>query len=257
MTTLVWQLQVNEPTILTDPYKGSHVLRWSRSRGQPDSARHGLSTSREASFTISTDDDDLSVATPYRLPRISPRNDDSPQPEAERFAHLESPEADKVWSRYGYEKIIRVPELGPQIKVLMPPPKNYLQQYRNNTANAPKFKRAAITPSIRSLPWNLGGDIDDPQLYRSHNKEERRSGKSRTRSPRLEPTPTPISRSDSPTKSIKSIHWVLGHNRYHTFDKNGRSHIQGPYSREFNVTCMAPNNWLRMKWGRNKTAVSH
>lgn len=36
---------------------------------------------------------------------------------------------------------------------------------------------------------------------------------------RLEPTPTPISRSDSPAKSVKSIHWILGHNRYHTFDK--------------------------------------
>ena len=50
-------------------------------------------------------------------------------------------------------------------------------------------------------------------------KEDRRSDKSRSRTPRLEPTPTPISRSQSPTKSIKSIHWVLGHNRYHTFDK--------------------------------------
>lgn len=83
-------------------------FRWSRSRGHPDSARHGLTTSREASFAISTDDDDLSVATtPYRLPRISPRGDESPQPEIERALQIDSPEADKVWSRYGYEKIIR------------------------------------------------------------------------------------------------------------------------------------------------------
>ena len=43
-----------------------------------------------------------------------------------------------------------------------------------------------------------------------------------SRSTRLEPTPTPIFRSDSPAKSVKSIHWILGHNRYHTFDKKVR-----------------------------------
>lgn len=270
MATPVCQLPIIEPTILTDPYKGRHVLRWNKSRGQSDTGRLGLAASREASFTIPTEDDDLSVATtPYRLPRISPRGDDfSPQPDLERAVHMDSPEGDKVWSRYGFEKIIRIPELGPQIRVLMPPPKNYLQQLRNQTSSGPKFKSAAITPSTRSLPWNLGCDIDDPQVYRSHmrdaredrmlsGKSHRLSGKSRSRTPRLEPTPTPISRSQSPTKSIKSIHWVLGHNRYHTFDKKGRSHVQGPYSREFNVTCMAPTNWLKMKWGRSKAAAAH
>lgn len=168
---------------------------------------------------------------------------------------MKSPPGDKVWSRHGYEKIIRIPELSPQIRVLIPPPKPYVQSCRT-PVTAPRFKQAAITPCCRSVPWTLSTPVDDSHLQLYNSTSARVHGDHSSRpSERFEPTPTPISRSNSPAKSVKSIHWILGHNRYHTFDKKGRSHVQGPYSREFNVTCMAPTNWLRMKLGRSKTMI--
>ncbi|XP_053385974.1 uncharacterized protein LOC123539269 isoform X2 [Mercenaria mercenaria] len=247
---------VQPPVVLTDPYRGSHVLRWNKSRGQPDSSRLTQTMTRESSFNLSIDDDDMnSTCTPYRLPRLSPRlGDQSPNSDTDN-SHDDSKSNDKVWSRYGYEKIIRIPELSPQIRMLVPPPKSYASPSPYQTP-APRFKNAAITPTARSVPWHLGRDIDDShlQLYQSNHSRVHDEDYS-SRQTRLEPTPTPISRSESPAKSVKSIHWILGHNRYHTFDKKGRSHIQGPYSREFNVTCMPPNNWLKMKWGRSKTII--
>jgi len=64
--------------------------------------------SREASFTMSQDDEDMcSSHTPYRLPRLSPNaGDQTPNSEADIHDDLKSPD-DKVWSRYGYEKIIK------------------------------------------------------------------------------------------------------------------------------------------------------
>ncbi|XP_052237309.1 uncharacterized protein LOC127848739 isoform X2 [Dreissena polymorpha] len=250
---------IHTPVILTDPYKGSHVLRWSKSRGNPGdiSVRSQHPVSREASFTMSLDDDDLcSTSTPYRLPRLSPGGADSPSPDLDRTQEdLRSPVHDKVWSRHGYEKIIRIPELGPQVRMLIPPSKLQASHVQA-PSKTPRFKNAAITPSVRSLAWNA----DRPEDVHLHLCDVSRISRGPEddlipRFSRLEPTPTPISRSQSPAKSVKSIHWILGHNRYHTFDKKGRGHIQGPYSREFNVTCMAPQNWLKMKWGRSKTMI--
>ncbi|XP_052812529.1 uncharacterized protein LOC128240076 isoform X2 [Mya arenaria] len=253
MTTLDVHLPpINVPVILTDPYKGSHVLRWTKSRGTADTGPRAT-MSREASFAME-EDDTWSSSTPYRLPRLSPGR--SPSPEIEQ-AHVreerKSPPHDKVWSRHGYEKIIRIPELGPQVRMLVAPARTPVGgQYPRAT---PRFKQAAITPTVRSVPWNVGrGDTHHIHLYDTV-RTPRMHDDDVMHQPRLEPTPTPISRSESPAKSVKSIHWILGHNRYHTFDKTGRSHIQGPYSREFHVTCMAPQTWLKMKWGRSKTMI--
>lgn len=247
--------------VAKSPPKSKKDNIWNKSRGHPDSSRLPQTVTRESSFNLSLDDDDMnSTCTPYRLPRLSPRADDQTPNSDIDNAHAppedsKSANEDKVWSRYGYEKIIRIPELGPQVRMLVPPPKSY-QGGSPFPQPGPRFKNAAITPTVRSVPWTLSRELNDShlQLYQSNHTRVHEEDYG-SRQTRLEPTPTPISRSDSPAKSVKSIHWILGHNRYHTFDKKGRSHIQGPYSREFNVTCMAPQNWLKMKWGRSKTVI--
>lgn len=60
----------------------------------------------------------------------------------------------------------RIPELGPQIRMLIPPPsKSY-----SGTATAPRFKNAAITPTVRAVPWNFGREVEDShlQLYQRY-----------------------------------------------------------------------------------------
>lgn len=84
----------------------ANFYRWTKSRGQPDSSRLAQTMSREASFTMSLDDDDMcSSCTPYRLPRLSPE-DHVPNDAEHAHEEMKSPD-DKVWSRYGYEKIIK------------------------------------------------------------------------------------------------------------------------------------------------------
>ncbi|KAK3598145.1 hypothetical protein CHS0354_025832 [Potamilus streckersoni] len=223
--------------------------RWSKSRGIPENGHHGLSCSREASFSKSPVNDDIARPTPYRLPRISPREGASPVVDASQSEHK-----DKVWSRYGYEKVIRIPELRPKVKVLIPP-QALMQHFRHRNLALPPFKNAVIAPSTRSMPWHVDGESHEARhsfkssLARLPERDDMPGDHS------FEPTPTPIFRGESPAKSVKSIHWMLGSNRYHTFDRQGRSHVQGPYSREFNVRCIAPISWMRMKWGRSRTLI--
>lgn len=226
-------------------------------RSQPDSIGIGQTTSRESSLTVGFNDDDMSSScTPYRLPRLLPHFRPQSSNSDVDLALTESKFAasDKVWSRYGYENIIRIPELGPQIRMLLPPLRSYPKNLHSD--HGVSCKQAATTSRVPTLPLNTSPEMKDShlQLYQC-NISRVDEDAIIMRSARLDPTPSPITRNNSPTKSIKSIHWILGHNRYHTFDKMGRSHIQGPYSREFNVTCTTPHTWLKMKLGRSKTMI--
>ncbi|XP_013406186.1 uncharacterized protein LOC106170747 isoform X2 [Lingula anatina] len=73
--------------------------------------------------------------------------------------------------------------------------------------------------------------------------------------PQIDPSPSPALRSltASPTKSIK---WTLGAKKHFNFDRQGKGHYQGPFSRTFPVTCSAPTNWLRMKLGQHPNRTS-
>lgn len=235
------------PEIEADPYGGTHYLRWSRTaRSLPDSkSRLTTSYSRELSLL---DDDDDNTNIPYRLPRITPREDLRP----------EVNEDHKVFSRFGYEPTLRVPELVPVVRMLNPP-QTYSQHERQMNLAVPKFQNAAITPTVRQLQWHPVKDsnMEDVQVYKSMIGNQKQKSKSDYFRPeRPEPTPSPISRTDSPAKSVKSIHWMLGSAKHPMFDNKGRTRNQGPFSREFTVTCIAPTNWMKMKWGRSRTIVN-
>ncbi|XP_050417955.1 uncharacterized protein LOC126831480 isoform X1 [Patella vulgata] len=185
-------------------------------------------------------------STPYRLPRI-----DAPSPHSRHYE--DSYYSARLWGQFGYENIIRIPELGPEIrKHYVNPPKTVAQQYRQANLSVPKFRTAAITPTMKAIPLNK--DTDDLDMYQS----VLASGPYESEGGDLlippGPTPTPVSRTFSPTKSVKSIHWALGSSQHPLFDKKGRGRVQGPYSREFTVTCFAPNNWLKMKLGGGRTS---
>lgn len=232
------------PEIEADPYGGAHYLRWSRTaKSLPDSKRLTTSYSRELSLL----DDVETASIPYRLPRITPRDE---------YKH-EIEEEDKIFSRFGYEHTLRVPELVPVIRMLNPP-QTYSQHERQMNLAVPKFQNAAITPTVRQLQWHPVKEttIEDVQMYKSMiGNQRQRSNVDYFRPERPEPTPSPISRTESPAKSVKSIHWMLGSSKHPSFDNKGRTRNQGPFSREFTVTCIAPTNWMKMKWGRARTSV--
>nr|XP_011451661.2 uncharacterized protein LOC105345256 isoform X3 [Crassostrea gigas] len=232
------------PTVEADPFGGNHRLRWSKTAcSLPESSRRPQ-LQREWTFHSIDAEDLTNAAIPYRLPRI-----DTPRDSFCRFEH----DPENVWTRHGYQNQIKVPgELGPTVRMLNPP-QTYAQAERQMNLVVPKFKNAAITPTMRPVHWTPPHkDIDDVQVYKSmisavRNKHLELEGN------RPEPTPSPISRCESPAKSVKSIHWMLGSNKHPSFDVKGRGRNQGPYSREFTVRCTAPSNWMRMKWGRANT----
>ncbi|KAK7506637.1 hypothetical protein BaRGS_00002112, partial [Batillaria attramentaria] len=117
-------------------------------------------------------------STPYRLPRISPRTPSSDD-------GVVSPDVDeKVWGRFGYEDVIRMPELGPSVhKAMMNSPSlgpgsgvpavgvvgqrsvAAAQRYRQTSMLVPKFRSAAITPSLHAP---IVRDVDDVHIYKRY-----------------------------------------------------------------------------------------
>ncbi|XP_021366116.1 uncharacterized protein LOC110458645 isoform X2 [Mizuhopecten yessoensis] len=211
--------------------------RWSRTARSVQGEKRPT-VSRERSFV--DDDQEVAHVIQYRLPRINVSRED-----------LENDpinDDEKVFSRYGFEETVRIPELGPVVRMINPP-QTYAQTDRQANMLVPRFKHAAITP--RRTPWTSRERTDDviSGVMSSH---KHRSDSSK---PEPEHSPSPVSRSESPAKSIKSIHWMLGSTKHSLFDHKGRSRYQGPFSREFTVTCIAPTNWMRMKWGRSRTTL--
>ncbi|XP_033728482.1 uncharacterized protein LOC117317707 isoform X1 [Pecten maximus] len=225
------------PAIQTDPFDGHHTLRWSKTARSVQGEKRPT-VSRERSFV--DDEQEVEHVIQYRLPRISVSREE-----------LDNDPLDvdeKVFSRYGYEQTVRIPELGPVVRMINPP-QTYVQTDRQASMLVPRFKHAAITP--RRTPWTSRERTDDgvSRVMSSH------KFRSESSKPEPERSPSPLSRSDSPAKSIKSIHWMLGSTKHPLFDHKGRSRYQGPFSREFTVTCIAPSNWMRMKWGRSRTTL--
>ncbi|KAJ8320752.1 hypothetical protein KUTeg_002339 [Tegillarca granosa] len=245
--------QFRNEKMIGSPLRPESRARWTKTaRSLPEYKKPSLS--REVTFS---DDVDVQVSVPYRLPKISCSGDVGvPSARETFFRNFHSDQDDKIWSRYGYEELVRVPELGPVVHMLNRPPVTYAQQERQANLALPKFRSAAIAPSHRTMAWHTDREIEDVQIYKSMIAKTRERTHDEIITNRPEPTPSPISRSDSPAKSVKSIHWMLGSSKHPSFDNKGRSRNQGPYSREFTVTCIAPTNWLRMKWGRSKTMIN-
>ncbi|KAL8617996.1 hypothetical protein ACOMHN_040220 [Nucella lapillus] len=210
--------------------------------------------------------------TPYRLPRISPRATPCPPGGAGGDSPVsQTLEADeKMWGRFGYEDHVRTPELGPSIhKARMNAASPFVpgtsicgarsfakgaQRYRHDVMSLPTFRNAAIIPAVNV---HVIRHVNDVHMYQSLLEKASRPDHHPI-NPAPTPTPASNSRSVSPAKSTRSIHWTLGSGtRYLLFDRRGQGSKQGPYSREFTVRCMAPNNWMRMKWGRQKGAMAH
>lgn len=69
-----------------------------------------------------------------------------------------------------YGCTFRIPELGPQIRMLVPPPSKSYSGASVFSATAPRFKNAAITPTVRAVPWKIGREVEDShlQLYQRY-----------------------------------------------------------------------------------------
>ncbi|XP_076458443.1 uncharacterized protein LOC143292141 [Babylonia areolata] len=294
---------VVQPVICSHPtYRGpvlQSLVATSKPRTPQDSAKSGALPSE------SPEEPDK-CSTPYRLPRLTPtRIEDSPLPPPPDTAPSAAVAVeDKVWGRFGYEDQVRMPELGPSIHKALTSTSSHhhpltpggggggakgspggappgvgsrtvaaAQLYRQSAMIVPKFRNAAIIPSVtpgvirdvedhdvrvyRSLLEKVGGGVVvfSQQHHQHQHQQQQCPADPRTDCSALSPAPhTPDSRSLSPAKSI---HWALGSHRHPLFDYKGRSRKQGPYSREFTVHCMPPASWMRMKWGRQQRLAAH
>ncbi|XP_064598620.1 uncharacterized protein LOC135464964 [Liolophura sinensis] len=177
------------------------------------------------------------TSIPYRLPKLSQPNSVAGRSEVQVLDGK-----NKIWSRFGYQddESARSPPKDPLVWKIYVPPKSFVQQMRQTNLAAPHFRDAVIAPS-------KSHDFEDLLYYRRLLQE-----KSQNAVQDACPAP-PVTRTPSPSKSARSLRWTLGPHTHSSFDKKGRSRVQGPYSREFTVTCMPPTNWLKMKLGRLPT----
>lgn len=188
---------------------------------------------------------------PYRLPRI---------------CHPDPPPVDLTWGRFGYQVNVRMPELeanvrrsgmkSPSSSVRPPDPLSSrsdvgaAQRHRQSSTYGPAAAHLPPPPMTSPHARQVGQDAGDPSaVFRSLME---RGVHTDPHNPAPSLAHYPHSRSVSPAKSI---HWALGSTKHAFYDYKGQSRNQGPYSREFTVHCMAPNSWLRMKWGRQRTSV--
>ncbi|KAL8588537.1 hypothetical protein ACOMHN_058436 [Nucella lapillus] len=236
-------------------------------------------------------------STPYRLPRLAPRATPCPPYPDDRPPPPDSADT-KVWGRFGFEDHVRMPELGPSIHkaltmssnsplthplpstpggsrgtgggVAAPPGVSSrtvaaAQRYRQSAKLVPKFRNAAIIPSVTTITMPPMGkdaaeDSSEIKLYRSlvGTGDARGCGGWGGGGGGVDRgaedwTASPGSRSVS--SAAKSIHWALGNHTHPLFDYKGRGRKQGPYSREFTVHCMPPASWMKMKWGRQRVTA--
>ncbi|CAD5125778.1 DgyrCDS13989 [Dimorphilus gyrociliatus] len=137
-------------------------------------------------------------------------------------------EQNLVWSRHGF---ISSEESDKELKVVIKrmktKPTDFVKLARIRAAQSANFKNAVITP----IPPQ--SQMED-SLIRNCN------------TPRV----------PSPAKSAQSIHWTLPAQKQILFDRKGKTRSQGPYSREFSMTCSPPSIWMKMKWTpRSKTVI--
>ncbi|CAL1526786.1 unnamed protein product [Lymnaea stagnalis] len=177
-------------------------------------------------------------STPYRLPRIHLEN------EERREVEVRDRNVEKVYGRFGYELVMRLPEVLPLSPGEFISPQRLLSQRYRQVGLVPRIREENIAASYRHTPsinvatdnFSRHDDLDDSDVSSSRIC--------------LPFCPTGMTRS-----STRSIDWALGHSKNSVFDAAGKSHIQGPFSRGFKVRCKAPRIWMSMKWGRSRTMV--
>ncbi|XP_041374082.1 uncharacterized protein LOC121387123 [Gigantopelta aegis] len=187
------------------------------------------------------------LTVPYRLPRIPPRSISPVDAVVEENRPRRS---ETMWGRFGYEAAIRIPTLLPSVNKMMVNTPN-----PSTSLAVPRFQNAGIMP----LKYRQRHRMEDDMIRSLLQKADKAHTARETTTCRGDPSPTPVySRVSSPTKSARSIHWTLGDHvitNSPLFDRKGRSRAQGPFSREFTVTCFAPHNWLRLKLGRSRSMM--
>lgn len=209
------------------------------------------------------------AVTPYRLPHIA-RGYGPPQGTLARENHGlwgRHGYEDGVWGRYGEQHRGRPrAEMGVTASPVAGSPrvKSLVRQGTSRAAppsSCASSREATLTsPTQSPQPHFYGASHGESALYRrmllSNRERSVAEGDVGMETDRG-PTTTPFRdlRAASPAKSAYSLRWTLPPYKNLHFDKKGQGKAQGPYSREFTVTCSTPNSWLRMKLGRSKSTL--
>ncbi|KAH9489599.1 hypothetical protein Btru_036497 [Bulinus truncatus] len=182
----------------------------------------GYESSRSTSRDSVTDNS-VKCSTPYRLPRLLHGSDEPMDTDAD------IKDIERVYGRFGFEYIVRLPELKPLTPSEFISPQRLLSQRYRQVSLVPRLRTSEMSPVYRHTP-SIDRESDSDSFQQSDSPRE----------------PTETARSNS-------VQWKLGQINNCAFDVTGQSHVQGPYSRGFTVRCRAPPSWMKMKWGRKTT----
>ncbi|XP_055869670.1 uncharacterized protein LOC129923331 [Biomphalaria glabrata] len=106
----------------------------------------GYESSRSTSRDSATDNSEKS-STPYRLPKLLLDSDDG-------FVEKESEvkEVEQIFGRFGYEYVVRLPELKPLTPAEIISPQRLLSQRYRQVSLVPRLRTAEILPEYRHTP---------------------------------------------------------------------------------------------------------
>ncbi|XP_067927925.1 uncharacterized protein [Watersipora subatra] len=168
--------------------------------------------------------------TPFRLPKLYESADKSQGTESiSSYQHMEflTPSPDLLPYRIQSLRGDYLHMSGSPLKVPVKASFDY-----------PRLKHALIAPKT-AVRFSRSGRPNMPRNY-----ESIVPSKSAT-----------LVRPQTALSDTKSIRWALGTAQSVNFDQTGRSRHQGPFSREFTRKCMAPSNWVKMKYGRTHSIM--
>nr|XP_002731740.1 PREDICTED: uncharacterized protein LOC100378304 isoform X1 [Saccoglossus kowalevskii] len=179
-----------------------------------------------------------SGATPYRLPRITPKVNMSAISRLTKQEELYKIDDDDDGRSSAIIHYIHK-------KKMFIPPHTISQLQRANSLMVPSFRKAHLAP-MTPAP-SVASDRTYNRVNRLLHVPKLRIGTGSVHSFQQ-------NLDEEIFRRKKKVAWKLSPHTNSSFDKASCGY-SGPFSREFTIHCTAPNSWLRKKWKGQSTTL--